>query len=149
MRAAGHDFLAHTPVTDADIAAQGSFILRYGIRFLGKPFRSIVPGLVAIDYGTFLTGEEAWDFLLRRSNLYPRAEVFGYRDDGTDDQLFVRQLDLALTPQVLAYADAAAVVPLAHPAAWLGAPPTAPARSIAYLPVFSTLMDWKAAESHE
>ena len=66
-------------------------IVRYGVRFLGKPHLSVVPGLVAIDYGEMLIGEEAWIFLTKRSNLYPRAEVFGYRNDGHDDMITVKK----------------------------------------------------------
>jgi len=54
----------------------GTFTIRYGLRFLGKPHLSIVPGLVALDYGDMLVGAEAWEFITRRSNLHPRAESF-------------------------------------------------------------------------
>jgi len=96
--------LAFTTAVSANdrITAQGTFTIRYGIRFLGKPHLSIIPGLVALEYGEFLTGEEAWEFLVRRSNLHPRAEVFGLRSDGRDDMALVRTLDLALAPAVFA-----------------------------------------------
>jgi hypothetical protein len=92
-------------------------VLRFGVRFLGKPHLSVVPGLVAVDYGTMLTGEGAWDFLFRRSTLYPRAEVFGYRNDGRDEMLYLKQLDVALAPEPLFYADDAVTVPAAKPTA--------------------------------
>ncbi len=133
---------------DAQVVAQGQFVVRYGLRILGKHWLSIVPGLVAVDYGTFLTGEEAWDFLLKKSNLYPRSEIFGYRDNGVEDQMFLRQLDIALPPQVLLYADASASNPLAKPAAWIGAPDdTLPERMRAYLPIFPTLDAWRETEA--
>lgn len=137
------DFIAHAPLAGAEVVGSGSYTLRYGLRILGKHWLSIVPGLVAVDYGTFLTGEDAWDFLTRRSNLYPRAEVFGVRENGVDDQLFVRQLDIALPPQVLLYADAGDKVPLAMPAAFLGmGAESLSERLRAYLPVFETLDAW-------
>ncbi|MBE0688574.1 MAG: hypothetical protein IH587_00450 [Anaerolineae bacterium] len=140
------DLLCALGVDAAQTATYTPFVLRYGIRYLGKPALSVVPGLVAIDYGTFLNGEEAWDFLLRRSNLYPRAEVFGYRNDGVDEQVFVRQLDLALTPETLIYANDAATIPLARPLAYVGPEEEAPPRLLEYLPRFDHLQDWRATQ---
>ena len=53
---------------DAEPIISGECVLHYGVRFLGKPHLSIVPGLIALDYGEILTGKDAWDFLLNRSN---------------------------------------------------------------------------------
>lgn len=141
------DLLCAPGVDAAQPASSTPYVLRYGIRYLGKPMLSVVPGLVAIDYGTFLNGTEAWDFLIHRSNLYPRAEVFGYRNDGVDEQVFVRQLDLALTPETLVYADDAATVPRAHPLAYVGPEVDAPPRLLAYLPHFDHLQAWQIAQS--
>ena len=145
VRADETDFVSAGVLDGAQVIAQGRFVVRYGLRILGKHWLSIVPGLVAVDYGAFLTGEEAWDFLLHKSNLYPRAEVFGYRDNGVEDQMFLRQIDIALPPQVLLYADATATKPLAQPAAWIGATADGLAeRMRAYLPVFPSLDAWRA-----
>ncbi|MCL4248224.1 MAG: hypothetical protein KJ065_08770 [Anaerolineae bacterium] len=146
MRREEGDLLC-APDVDAVAETHTSFVLRYGIRYLGKPALSIVPGLVAVDYGTFLNGDDAWEFLTRRSNLYPRAEVFGYRNDGLDEQVFVRQLDLALTPETLVYADDTATAPIARPVAYLGPAESAPPRLIEYLPHFAHLDEWLAARS--
>jgi hypothetical protein len=127
---------------------RGACVLRYGARYLGKPHISIVPGLLALDYGDILTGEDAWDFLLNRSNLYPRADVMGYRNDGVDDMVVVKWLDLALTPEVLVYADGAATLPLAAPTALIGpaevieAEGGVPARARAYLPRYDSVRAW-------
>lgn len=121
--------------------------VRYGVRLLGKPHLSIVPGLVAIDYGELLTGDEAWDFLVRHSNLYPRAEVFGFRDDGRDDMLYVKQLDLALPMQVLVYTDPQSSTPAARPSALIAPEALAaalPQRVLDYLPRFETVAQWRA-----
>lgn len=144
LRVERGDLLALEPLPGATVIASGALVVRYGVRFLGKPLLSIVPGLVALEYGEMLTGEAAWTFLLRQSNLHPRAEVFGYRSDGRDDQMLVRSLDLALTPDVLVYADAAATVPVARPQAVI-APASAilPDRLIQALPRFETLADWE------
>lgn len=142
---AGEQFLATLDIEaqpgSVEIAS-GTFTIRYGVRFLGKSFLSIVPGLVVLDYGDILTGDEAWDFLLRRSNLHPRAEVVGYRSDGKDDMVFIRDLDLALPVEVLVYRDAQATTPLARPVAVISSGDTLPARLLEYLPRYASLSDW-------
>lgn len=136
--------LALAAEAGADTIASGEFIVRYGIRFLGKTHLAIVPGLVVLDYGDFLTGDEAWNFLHKKSNLYPRSEVVGYRNDGMDDMQFIRALDLAAPVQVLVYADAAATKPLAAPQALI-APENAtiPPRILEYLPRYSSIPEWQ------
>lgn len=133
--------LSADPVPGADVVAR-SVILRYGARFLEKPVVSIVPGLIALERGELMTGMEAWDFLLHSSQLFPRTEVYGYRDDGTDDMRLVRTLDFAITPKVLAYADEAATVPLAEVHALIGDAAGVPALAREYLPVYGTLDDF-------
>jgi hypothetical protein len=105
-----------------------------------------VPGLVALDYGDFLTSEDAWDFLLKGSNLYPRSEVIGYRNDGLDEMIVIKALDISLTPEVLVYADSAATTPIAKPTALI-APSTAdiPPRLLEFLPRFANLTEWQSA----
>jgi hypothetical protein len=145
---AGEDHLIATaPLAGAEVIASGTFVVRYGVRIHGKDWLSIVPGLVAVDYGTFYTGEEAWDFLLKHSNLYPRAEVFGYRENGQDEQMWVRQLDLALPPQPHLYKDPAAKLPIASPAAIIGATDDVTARLLGYLPHYESLTDWQASKA--
>lgn len=124
----------------------GVMIVRYGVRYLGKAHLSIVPGLIAIDYGTMLTGEEAWEFLLRRSNLYPRADVFGYRNDGRDDMITVKNLDLAQPVEVLVYTDASAAAPIAKPTALIADHAfSAPHRLVESLPLYPSVAAWQTA----
>jgi hypothetical protein len=139
--------LAVTVPTGIQIVASGEFIVRYAIRYLGKPHLSIVPGLVALDYGDMLTAEDAWNFLLKRSTLYPRADVIGYRNDGVDEMVVVKQLDLAEPIDVYVYPDANATVPCAHPTALI-APVDAeiPPRLLEYLPRYATIEDWQTHE---
>lgn len=125
-------FLAVNPPGSAEVVARG-IVIRYGARLLGKPFLSIVPGLIALERGEMMTGETAWDFLLRRSQLYPRAEVYGYTNEGKDEMKTVKWFDLALAPMVLAYADESAVVPLAEVTALVGDAGEFPARVVEYL----------------
>lgn len=136
--------LAINPETGMDVLAQGNFVIRYGLRYLGKLHVSVVPGLVALDYGEFLTGEEAWDFLINGSNLYPRSEVLGYRNDGLDEMIVIKALDLSVPAEVLVYADANAILPIAKPTALIAPADTPlPARLLEFLPRFATLAEWQ------
>ena len=117
MTVGSQHVIAPDPLPDAPVLHRGSFVLRYGVEYLGKPQYSIVPGLIAIDYGEMFVGEEAWDFLLHRSNLYPRGDVLGYRNDGEDDMITIKRLDLVPPFHILAYPDEQATTPLARIAA--------------------------------
>jgi hypothetical protein len=144
IRADGAQFLATEEQPDSETFHAGTLIIRYGIRYLGKPHLSIVPGLVALDYGDILNGEPAWDFLIRRSNLYPRAEVFGFRSDGRDDLVVVKNLDLALPPEVLAFAGESDTVPTARPVGLIGVDVSAVLPRIRkYLPHYESLKFWQ------
>lgn len=136
--------LALDPEPAGTPLASGSLIVRYGIRYLGKYHLSVVPGLVVLDYGDFLTGEEAWSFLRQGSNLYPRSEVIGYRNDGQDEMIVIKLLDVGIPPEVLVYADPAATTPIAKPHAVI-APDDAelPARLLEFLPRFDSVADWQ------
>ena len=140
--------LAYEPPQEGDfeILAQGDFMVRYGVRYLGKPHLSIVPGLVALDYGEMLTGEEAWHFLLKKSNLHPRGEVLGYRNDGSDEMITIKLLDLALDLEVLVYANKTATTPLASVTGLItSTDKISPPHMKEYLPHYQTNQDWKAA----
>jgi hypothetical protein len=146
LKSGDHYVLAFEPVSGADVIAGGTFVLRYAVQYLGKPHWSIVPGLIALDYGEMLIGEAAWEFLLKRSNLHPRADVLGYRNDGKDEMVTIKTLDLAQPIGVLAYADADATQPIA-PISALIAPSQAELapRLRDYLPRYDILADWQAA----
>lgn len=135
------DRQALAPQTGAEV-----FVLRYAVQYLGKPHLAIVPGLIALDYGEMLIGEAAWEFLLKRSNLHPRADVVGYRNDGKDEMVTVKVLDLAQPISVLVYADADATQPVAQLSAIIAHDDAGiPARALEYLPRYNTLTDWQAA----
>jgi hypothetical protein len=142
--------LTPNPKQGEQVAVSGVFVVRYGVRFLGRPHLSLVPGLVALDYGDMLTGEEAWTFILRRSNLHPRSDVLGRRSDGEEDMVPVKQFDLSLPPDVLVYASPDAVLPVAHPVALIAdSPEGLPARLIEYLPLYSSIAEWQMANTYE
>lgn len=125
------------PPEGAAVIARG-VVLRYGARLLGKPFLSLIPGLIALERGEMMTGEAAWNFLLKRSQLYPRAEVYGYSSTGKDEMKTVKWLDLALPPMVLAYADESAITPLAEVMALVGEADGFPLRAVENLPRFES-----------
>jgi hypothetical protein len=114
LRLADHTLLARQPVPDAETVQQGVFTLRYAIVYLETPQYAIVPGLVAVDYGEMLVGEAAWEFIYKRSNLYPRADVVGYRSDGHDEMIPVKKLDLVQPVMTLVYPTETDTTPLAQ-----------------------------------
>jgi hypothetical protein len=139
----GKQLLALMPLPDTETIARGNFVVRYGLRYIGRSHLSIVPGIVVLDYGDMLTGEDAWTFLLKRSNLHPRAEVVGYRNDGTDDIVMVRNLDMALPVEVLVYADESTIIPAYRPEALITLDEDLPPYLFEYLPRFNSLEEWK------
>jgi hypothetical protein len=92
-----------------------------------------------------MTGEEAWQFLLHRSNLFPRADVIGYRNDGVDDMIPVKKLDLMQPIVVLVYASESATTPLAEPKRII-APNTEgfPPWLAQYGRVYQSVAEWQA-----
>ena len=142
----GHALLTTDARFSGELLASGPLLLRYGLICLELPHLSIVPELVVLEYGEQLSGEAAWNFLLNHSNLHPRAEVLGRRDDGIEDQLRVSRLDLAQAPRVLAWrqADAENALPLASPSALITADLDAlPQRLRQMLPCHASLDDWR------
>ncbi len=137
------NILSPAPIESAVEIAQGEFVIRYGITYLGKPHYSVVPDLVVADYGDAFVGEDAWQFLTQQSNLYPRADVFGYRNDGKDEMLFVKELDFAIPFDVLAFANADDNTPLGKLTALIAPDAETPERLIEYLPRYDTVADWQ------
>ncbi len=140
--------LSIQPQEGADSTQQGKFSVRYGVVYLGRSYLSIVPDLIALDYGDALNGEEAWDFLFNKSNLYPRADVFGFRDDGLDEMITVKSLDLMHPLRVWAYASAEDKTPISQIHAVI-APEEAllPERITQYCPRYASLDAWRKALS--
>lgn len=149
IRLSEYAFLADHVLEGADLLYAGRLTIRYGIGYLGKPQYSIVPDLVVLDYGEGLAGEAAWDFLLRRSNLYPRADVLGYRNDGVDEMIVVKRLDLMQPVHVLAFSDPDSQIPLARLSACISGNPAIdlPSRLLQYLPQFESIQAWQAAQN--
>lgn len=143
--------LATSPSPDADVAHEGDFVVRYGVTFLGKPHLSIVPALIALDYGAFKTGDEAWTFLFEGSNLYPRADVIGYMHDGTDEMIVVKALDLEHPLHILVYDTEEATKPIARVQALIAHETddrqNIPERLRKHCPIFPSIATWQKARS--
>lgn len=146
IKAENHYLLADTAIDNYETTHIGTFVVRYGVVFLGKPHLSIVPALMALDYGEFMVGESAWDFLLNKSNLYPRADILGHRNDGEDAQVFVKQLDLMYPFDILVFANETATKPLCKVDAIISKNPDALAERLStYVNSFPTITDWQEA----
>ena len=139
---ASHLLSTH-PLPDYPVIESGDFVLRYGVRYLGKPHLSVVPGIIALDYGDFLTGEAGWDFLLNKSTPYPRSEVIGYRNDGAEEMIPIKLLDLVQPIEVLVYENAVSIQPIASVKAMIAKDTNhSPERLLEYLPHYETVIDW-------
>lgn len=148
LRVGRHLLLAPAPLPETEPLLNGTFVIRYGFRYYGKPHWAIVPGIVALDYGDMLTGEDAWEFVYKKSNLHPRADIVGYRNDGTDEMIPLKTLDLGVPVAVLAYPDAEATTATGMVTAFIGpADAETPPNLFEHLPRFDTLADWQTHES--
>lgn len=138
--------LSDALIDDYETTHEGTFTVRYAVVFLGKPHLSVVPALLALDYGEFKTGEDAWDFLLNKSNRYPRADVIGHNNNGKDTQVFVRELDLMYPFDILVYSDNNSTMPLCKIDAIISAnQENIPERLAEYVNLFPAIKDWKKA----
>ena len=143
----GHALLSAAELTVGEVIARGELILRYGITYLGKPHLSIVPNLVVADYGELLNGEEAWAFLMTSAHLYPRADVCGLLNDGSDEMVALKQLDFDYPFDVFAYQHSHDDLPLAKLSALIADDPVSyPQRLLKHLPRFENLSVWRRHE---
>lgn len=140
--------LATQSLANMEALYSGIMTLRYGIEYLGKPQQCIMPELVVMDYGDALAGDKAWEFLFERSNLYPRADVVGYRNDGVDDMIVVKWLDLMAPVAVTAFSAPNEHMPLAWVRGFIGPGfDTLPERTQTFLPHFDNLETWQATRN--
>ena len=56
------------------------------------------PFMAADDVGTLYRGLDALDWIAQSGLLYPRSDAMGVWADGSEDQLFLKELDLAVPP---------------------------------------------------
>ncbi|MCY4018575.1 MAG: hypothetical protein OXG39_04140 [Chloroflexi bacterium] len=141
-RVDGFFFLSSSALPQAEIIVQGEIALRYGIPYLFKPQWSIVPDLVVLDYGQTMTGEAAWGFLMESSHLYPRSDVLGFRSDGADEMVPLKQLDFDSPYDVFVYRAPGDREPVARLSALIESDSEFPERLLQHLPRFPSLGDW-------
>lgn len=135
--------LSSSVLPQAELIAQGEIVLRYGVPYFFKPQSSLVPDLVVLDYGATMTGELAWDFLMTSSHLYPRSDVLGFRNDGADEMVPLKQLDFDSPYDVFVYRAPGDRAPFARLSALIGSGITGfPERLLQHLPRFRSLGDW-------
>ena len=143
----GRALLSPAELPAGKVIARGEWILRYGITFLGKPHLSVVPNLVVADYGELLNGEEAWAFLMSSAHLYPRADVCGFLNDGSDEMVALKHLDFDYPFDVFVYREVQDDRPLAALSALIAeAPPSYPERLLRRLARFDSLSAWRQHE---
>jgi hypothetical protein len=82
----------------------GTLVLRYGLSLQTPATQAILPGLFVSEKGVALVGEEAWTFMLKHFQMYPRADIVGLRAlTGMSLQVFLRELDFGAGVRVFAY----------------------------------------------
>lgn len=139
----GQALLSSVELSDGAAIAHGELTIRYGITYFGKPQVSIVPDLVVADYGELLIGEAAWEFLMTSAHLYPRADVCGLRNDGVDDMVAVKQLDIDYPNDVFVYRQLEDEQPFAALSALIDADSASyPERLLRHLPQFDSVTAW-------
>ncbi|MCY3979404.1 MAG: hypothetical protein OXG23_15005 [Chloroflexi bacterium] len=140
----GKALLSSAELPDGAAIARGELTIRYGITYLGKPNMSIVPDLVVADYGELLIGEAAWTFLMESAHLYPRADVCGLRNDGVEDMVAVKQLDIDYPYAVFVYGQPEDERPFAALSALIDADSASyPERILRRLPRFGSVSSWR------
>lgn len=95
----------------ATVVLQSPVVVRYAIARLGPNHLSVVPAVFVSEKGSMLYGHQAWQFMVKNYQLYPRAEVLGLQSDGDQVQYFLRELDFADQFRVLAYENADKTMP--------------------------------------
>ena len=69
-----------------------SLYLRFPFITLG-PEEHIFPGYILDDWAKEIHGTDVYAWMVDKGDHFPRAEVFGYEQDGTETQCFVRGLE--------------------------------------------------------
>lgn len=104
-----------------DVAYTGRVTIGYGLSLLYKKDTLLVEW-VYDDFRREHRGEAALDFILRRGDLFPRADVGGWRaGTGSREELFLKQLDLAPGLQAVAFFAQGAAPALLSVAVWVDA----------------------------
>ena len=96
------------------VLASGSMVLRYAIPMHGPRHLSVIPAIFVSEQGGVLYGHQAWRFMMKNYQLYPRAEIVGLQSDGDEVQVYLKELDFGDARRVLVYESVTRTLPLAQ-----------------------------------
>lgn len=99
--------LLHDPKPGRD--APNLLYLGYALVVMG-PEHHIFPSFVLDDWGNEIRGVKLYRWIRDNGNEFPRAEIFGFAADGSETQLFTRELELYVTLPCYAYDSAVASI---------------------------------------
>jgi hypothetical protein len=102
---------SHLP---GEVLHTGQMVVCYALPFLYER-DSLLPQLVVDDFRRMHHGRVALEFMIRRGDAFPRADVVGRRvSTGQRADLFLKQLDLAAPLEAYVYSHLDALLPLAR-----------------------------------
>lgn len=81
--------LHSTPTTET----AESLYLRFAFVTQGRE-EHIFPAFLLDDWGAEIKGAKLYDWFAENAHQFPRAEIFGFEQDGSQTQLFVRELEI-------------------------------------------------------
>jgi hypothetical protein len=91
---------------------RGGIVVRYATAFFFEPDSFYIQRIVD-DFGRDFRDQEAIDFAYKKGDAFPRAAVMGERaSTGAQEQIFLKQLDLARHLIPVAYANETEEVPI-------------------------------------
>jgi hypothetical protein len=102
---------APSALSDQQPILRGALVARYALPLLQPPTDAVIPGLFAAEKGGMLVGREAWDYIQEHFQMHPRADIVGLHPNGTQAQVFLRELDFGAPVRVLLYDGPTATVP--------------------------------------
>jgi hypothetical protein len=98
----------------AQVLNRGNLVIRYAMPFIYEPDTFYVQRIVD-DFGRDFRGDDAFEFAYSKGDAFPRASVLGIRaSTGEDEQIFLKQLDLARPILPVVYTSAEEVIPIAQ-----------------------------------
>jgi hypothetical protein len=119
---------------------KGPLVIRFGLSFNQPSAKALLPGLLVSERGAVIVGRAAWDFMFKKFQLFPRADVIGMTPQGKAEQVFLRELDFGAPVRMFAYPSVEDNQPIAE-LKWLIAPTEVswPDLVIRYLPIHQVL----------
>ena len=82
--------------------AGGRVYVRYGLVILGTE-RVVFPALALDDWGHERKTLDLYRWIFEEGQRFPRAEVFGYAENGRETQIFLRDLEIFMKYPCYAY----------------------------------------------